>query len=165
MGASNDPVRTGSVVMNQAVTIGPCAVAHGNLTVTVTSNPQVSQPNAMSNGQTVVTDRPDIQVKQDGGALMTVPAGTKLSDVKTVHSHIHALGQTRKVTRELGLKPVIASRAASPPLAAAQAAKASRSPITWASGTLLMTVLRISATLAILPGSPWRRNRSGAIAR
>lgn len=73
--------RTGSVVMNQAVTIGPCAVAHGNLTVTVTSNPQVSQPNAMSNGQTVVTDRPDIQVKQDGGALMTVPAGTKLSDV------------------------------------------------------------------------------------
>jgi len=36
--------RTGSVVMNQAVSIGNCAVAHGNLSVTITSTPQVSQP-------------------------------------------------------------------------------------------------------------------------
>ena len=38
--------RTGSVVMNQAVTLAACAVAHGNLTVTITSTPQVSQPAA-----------------------------------------------------------------------------------------------------------------------
>jgi prephenate dehydratase len=39
--------------------------------------------------------------------LLIVP-GAKLADVKTVHSHVHALGQTRKVIRELGLKPVVA---------------------------------------------------------
>ena len=38
--------RTGSVVMNQAVTLQPCAVAHGNLAVTISSTPQVSaRPN------------------------------------------------------------------------------------------------------------------------
>ncbi|MEJ2124992.1 MAG: prephenate dehydratase [Alphaproteobacteria bacterium] len=40
--------------------------------------------------------------------LMVLP-GTKLENVKTVHSHVHALGQCRKVIRELGLKPVVAS--------------------------------------------------------
>src|SRR3982750_2246187 len=36
--------RTGSIVMNQAVTLNACAVAHGSLSVTINSNPQVSQP-------------------------------------------------------------------------------------------------------------------------
>jgi prephenate dehydratase len=40
--------------------------------------------------------------------LMVLP-GTKLESVKTVHSHVHALGQCRKVIRELGLSPVVAS--------------------------------------------------------
>ena len=40
--------RTGSVVMNQAVTLAACAVAHGNLSVTISSTPVVSQPNALS---------------------------------------------------------------------------------------------------------------------
>lgn len=39
--------------------------------------------------------------------LMVLP-GTKLEDIETVHSHVHALGQCRRVIRELGLKPVIA---------------------------------------------------------
>ena len=40
--------------------------------------------------------------------LMIVP-GTDASSVRTVHSHVHALGQCRKVMRELGLKPVVAA--------------------------------------------------------
>jgi flagellar P-ring protein precursor FlgI len=40
--------RTGSVVMNQAVTLDACAVAHGNLTVTVSAEPVVSQPAPLS---------------------------------------------------------------------------------------------------------------------
>ncbi len=36
--------RTGSVVMNEAVTLGACAVAHGSLSVTISSTPVVSQP-------------------------------------------------------------------------------------------------------------------------
>ncbi|RBH46277.1 hypothetical protein C3F00_037180, partial [Pseudomonas sp. MWU13-2860] len=47
--------RTGSIVMNQAVTLAPCAVSHGNLTVTVSNTPQVSQPNPLSGGKTTVT--------------------------------------------------------------------------------------------------------------
>jgi len=38
--------------------------------------------------------------------LMGVP-GSSLETIKTVHSHVHALGQCRKVIRELHLKPVI----------------------------------------------------------
>lgn len=35
--------------------------------------------------------------------------GTKIEDIKTVHSHVHAIGQCRRVIRELGLKAVVAA--------------------------------------------------------
>jgi flagellar P-ring protein precursor FlgI len=73
--------RTGSVVMNQAVTIAPCAVAHGNLSVQITSTPAVSQPNALAGGQTAVTQQTDIQIKQDGGNLIQLDGAAQLSDV------------------------------------------------------------------------------------
>ena len=73
--------RTGSVVMNEAVTISTCAVAHGSLTVTVNATPQVSQPNALSNGQTVQAEKSDIAITQQGGQLMQLPSGAKLADV------------------------------------------------------------------------------------
>ncbi len=83
--------RTGSVVMNQAVTIGSCAVAHGSLSVTITSTPQVSQPSALSGGQTVVTEKTDIAIRQEPGPLIQLPASAKLSDVVKALS---ALGAT-----------------------------------------------------------------------
>ncbi|SPE19389.1 flagellar basal body P-ring protein [Burkholderiales bacterium] len=73
--------RTGSIVMNRTVTLEPAAVAHGNLSVTITSTPVVSQPGPMSSGQTVVTERTDISVKQEGGSLIGVPAATNLADL------------------------------------------------------------------------------------
>ena len=73
--------RTGSVVLNQAVTVGPCAVAHGNLSVTISSTPVISQPNPLSQGQTVATEKANIQINQEPGALIQMPAGTKLTDV------------------------------------------------------------------------------------
>jgi len=73
--------RTGSIVLNQAVTIGPCAVAHGNLSVTISSTPVISQPNAMSQGQTVAAEKTDIRINQEPGALIQMPSGTKLTDV------------------------------------------------------------------------------------
>jgi len=83
--------RTGSVVMNQAVTLAACAVAHGNLSVTISSTPQVSQPNAMSGGQTQVTEKVDISIKQDPGSLIQLPAGAKLADVVKA---LNSLGAT-----------------------------------------------------------------------
>lgn len=73
--------RTGSVVLNQAVTVGPCAVAHGNLSVTISTTPVISQPNPLSQGQTVVAEKSNIQLNQEPGALIQMPAGTKLTDV------------------------------------------------------------------------------------
>lgn len=73
--------RTGSIVMNQAVALGPCAVAHGNLSVTISTTPSVSQPSPLSQGQTVVTEKADIRINQEPGALIQLPAGTKLTDV------------------------------------------------------------------------------------
>lgn len=73
--------RTGSIVMNRTVTLEPAAVAHGNLSVTITSTPVVSQPGPLSGGQTTVTEKTDITVKQEGGTLMKVPAATNLADV------------------------------------------------------------------------------------
>ena len=73
--------RTGSVVMNNAVTLSACAVAHGSLSVTINSTPVVSQPNALAGGQTVVREKADISIKQEPGALIQMPAGTKLADV------------------------------------------------------------------------------------
>ena len=79
--------RTGSIVMNRMVTLEPAAVAHGNLSVTITSTPVVSQPGPLSGGQTTVTERTDIQLKQDGGALMKVPSTANLGDlVKALNS-------------------------------------------------------------------------------
>lgn len=83
--------RTGSIVMNQAVTLGPCAVAHGNLSVTISSTPVISQPGAFSGGQTVVAEKADIEVRQEPGALINVPAGSKLTDVVKA---LNALGAT-----------------------------------------------------------------------
>lgn len=73
--------RTGSVVMNESVTLSSCAVAHGSLTVTVSATPVISQPNPFSRGQTVQAEKTDIAVTQQGGQLMHLPAGAKLADV------------------------------------------------------------------------------------
>lgn len=73
--------RTGSVVMNQAVSLSPSAVAHGNLSVTVSSTPLVSQPAPLSQGQTVAAEMADITVRQEGGAVMMLPKSAQLKDV------------------------------------------------------------------------------------
>ncbi len=73
--------RTGSVVMNQAVVLAPSAVAHGNLSVTVSSTPSVSQPAPFSQGSTTVTEKADISIRQEGGAVMLLPNSARLTDV------------------------------------------------------------------------------------
>ncbi|EWS54760.1 flagellar basal body P-ring protein FlgI [Methylibium sp. Pch-M] len=83
--------RTGSVVVNQSVTLNPCAVAHGNLSVTISSQPVISQPGPLSSGQTVVAERADIAIKQDAGSLIQLPAGTQLTDVVKA---LNSLGAT-----------------------------------------------------------------------
>ena len=73
--------RTGSVVMNQSVRLNDCAVAHGNLSVVINTEPVVSQPNALSGGATVAGQKSQIEISQAGGALQVVRGGALLSDV------------------------------------------------------------------------------------
>ena len=73
--------RTGSVVMNQNVRLNDCAVAHGNLSVVINTEPVISQPNPLSGGATVVAQKSQIEISQAGGALQVVRGGASLADV------------------------------------------------------------------------------------
>ncbi|MGI4848617.1 MAG: flagellar basal body P-ring protein FlgI [Janthinobacterium lividum] len=83
--------RTGSVVMNQQVTLEACAVSHGNLSVVVSTDNAVSQPAPLSQGQTVVTQNATIDVKAEPGKVNLLKAGTSLADVVKA---LNAIGAT-----------------------------------------------------------------------
>ncbi len=83
--------RTGSVVMNDAVTLAACAVAHGSLSVTISNTPVISQPGPLSGGTTAQASKADIAITQQAGSLVQMPAGAKLADVVKA---LNALGAT-----------------------------------------------------------------------
>lgn len=73
--------RTGTIVIGQNVQVGPAAVSHGNLTVTITSDPVVSQPAPFSGGQTVVVPNANISVNQEKKPMFLFNPGTALDDI------------------------------------------------------------------------------------
>lgn len=73
--------RTGTVVIGSAVRVTPAAVAHGSLSVTITERSDVSQPNPLSAGETVVTPRSDIQVDQPEARMFVFNAGVNLDEI------------------------------------------------------------------------------------
>jgi flagellar P-ring protein precursor FlgI len=82
--------RTGSVVMNQSVTVDTCAVAHGSLSVVISREPVISQPNAFSGGQTVQATRDKIEIRENPGSLTIVQAVNLAEVVKA----LNAIGAT-----------------------------------------------------------------------
>jgi flagellar P-ring protein precursor FlgI len=81
---------SGTIVMGSNVRISTVAIAQGNLTIRVTETPEVSQPNAFSNGKTVVAPRTSIQVDdQHDKKLGIVNSGTTLRDLV---ASLNALG-------------------------------------------------------------------------
>src|SRR5450830_380377 len=83
--------RTGSVVMNQSVTLDDCAVSHGNLSVVINTSPVISQPGALSNGQTVVAQRSSIEIEKEPGKVLKLQGGASLNDVIKA---LNAIGAT-----------------------------------------------------------------------
>ncbi|ONG48345.1 flagellar biosynthesis protein FlgA [Pseudoroseomonas deserti] len=74
--------RTGTIVVGAQVRIDPVAITHGNLVIRVTETPQVSQPNPLSGGETVVVPRTDVEVDdQRGRRLAVVPQASTLKDL------------------------------------------------------------------------------------
>src|ERR1700726_3206696 len=73
--------RSGIIVMGRDVRVSTVAVAQGNLTVTISESPQVSQPNSFSRGRTVVTPRSNVGVVEDGKKLAVVKDGVSLQQL------------------------------------------------------------------------------------
>lgn len=85
--------RTGSVVMNQAVTLDACAVSHGNLSVTINTQPVISQPAPFSGGQTVVAQQSQIEINKDPGKVILLKNSASLADVVKALNSIGATPQ------------------------------------------------------------------------
>lgn len=83
--------RTGSVVMNQNVTLDTCAVSHGNLSVVINTEPVISQPNPLSAGQTVVAPRSQIEITKEPGQVLLLKGGASLAEVVKA---LNAIGAT-----------------------------------------------------------------------
>ncbi len=86
--------RTGSVVMNQMVTLETSAVAHGNLSVIINTQPIISQPGPFAQrGETVVVPQSQIEIRSDEGNLMLLPGSASLADVVKALNTIGATPQ------------------------------------------------------------------------
>ena len=64
--------RSGIIVMGRDVQVSQVAVAQGNLTVTISEQPQVSQPNPLAGGQTAVVPRTAVKVDTEGGNKLAI---------------------------------------------------------------------------------------------
>jgi flagellar P-ring protein FlgI len=73
--------RSGIIVMGRDVRVATVAVAQGNLTVSISESPQVSQPNPLARGRTVVTPRSSVKVSEDGKKLALVKDGVSLQQL------------------------------------------------------------------------------------
>ena len=73
---------SGTIVMGANVRVSTVAIAQGNLTIRITETPQVSQPNAFSNGQTREVARTQIEVDDQNQRRMGVlPGAVTLQDL------------------------------------------------------------------------------------
>ncbi len=82
--------RTGTVVIGQNVIVQPAAVSHGNLTVTITNNYNISQPPAFSNGTTAITPETDIDVTLTDNGTFLFNLGVTLDEVVRAINNIGA---------------------------------------------------------------------------
>ena len=87
--------RTGTIVIGNHVTVMPAAVSHGSLTVTITEDVNVSQPNPLTNGETEITPSSDINIDSESNSLYTFKRGVTLQEV------VYAMNQVGASTGDL----------------------------------------------------------------
>lgn len=84
--------RTGTIVATSRIRIAPCAVSHGELTISIANTDEVSQPNAFSQtGQTAVTTRTDTQVQEKKARFVTLQ---EMPTIEKVAAGLNAIGVT-----------------------------------------------------------------------
>lgn len=87
--------KTGTVVVGGNVTVEPISIAHGNLTVTITDNRSVSQPNALAKGKTEVVNNKNVSVTESKGTFLNFAKGAKVSDL------VNALNKAGATPRDM----------------------------------------------------------------
>jgi len=73
--------RTGTIVMGQQVSLGACSVLHGNLSVVITTQFQVSQPLPNSQGQTQVVPQTTVKATESPARRIELPEGASVDDL------------------------------------------------------------------------------------
>ena len=82
--------RTGTVVINQAVRVSPAAVSHGSMTVTISENTQVSQPNPLGQGQTAMVPQSQVDVSENGSRMFKFAPSATLDEVVRAVNNVGA---------------------------------------------------------------------------
>lgn len=84
--------RTGTIVANSRIRVSHCAVSHGNLTISIATSLEASQPSPLSQtGQTVVLPRTDTKVSESKASIVALP---DLPTVERVAAALNSLGVT-----------------------------------------------------------------------
>jgi flagellar P-ring protein precursor FlgI len=82
--------RTGTIVMGEEVKIDKVAVAHGNISVSVSENPEVSQPFAFAAGTTTTVDRTSLNVDEEDAKLVVLPRQVTLASLVSALNSVGA---------------------------------------------------------------------------
>lgn len=82
--------RTGTVVIGSEVRVSAAAVTHGSLTVTISEDYQVSQPEPLSQGQTVVTPDSAVEISQEVNPMFMFGPGATLQDIVNAVNRVGA---------------------------------------------------------------------------
>lgn len=82
--------KTGTIVAGEHVTIAPVAIAHGTITVSIQSYPIISQPEAFSSGETVVTQESRIHINDEKARVVHLRGSVYLRDVAKALNKIGA---------------------------------------------------------------------------
>lgn len=84
--------RTGTIVIGNNVRLLPAAVAHGGITVSVSTTNEVSQPGAFSQGgQAIGVSNSEIDIQKEPGSLVELPGNSTLQDLVAA---LNSLGVT-----------------------------------------------------------------------
>ena len=74
--------RTGTIVIGQFVRVDPAAVTHGNLTVTISEDQEVSQPGPFSRaGETAITQTSEVEISEENNSMFVFRAGVSLDEI------------------------------------------------------------------------------------
>ncbi|MEM6710087.1 MAG: flagellar basal body P-ring protein FlgI [Pseudomonadota bacterium] len=82
--------RTGTIVIGNNVQVAPAAVTHGSLSVTISEDPELVQPNAFAGGETAAVPDSEIEIEQERNRMFYFAPGVSLQDIVTSVNEVGA---------------------------------------------------------------------------